>query len=44
MRWLTHLGSARVTIGVGLALVAVGEQLVGLAALFALTTRMPCRS
>ncbi|HYU28530.1 MAG TPA: phosphatase PAP2 family protein [Gemmatimonadales bacterium] len=38
MRWLTHLGSARVTIGIGLALVAVGEQLVGLAALFALTS------
>lgn len=38
MRWLTHLGSARVTIGIGLALVAVGEQLLGLAALFALTT------
>ena len=38
MRWLTHLGSARVRIGIGLALVAVGEQLVGLAALFALTS------
>jgi undecaprenyl-diphosphatase len=38
MRWLTHLGSARITIGIGLALVAVGEQLLGLAALFALTT------
>jgi undecaprenyl-diphosphatase len=38
MRWVTHLGSARVTIGVGLCLVAVGEQLLGLAALFALTT------
>ena len=38
MRWLTHLGSARVTIGVGLVLVAVGERLLGLAALFALTT------
>ena len=38
MRWLTHLGSARVTIGVGLALVAAGERLLGLAALFALTT------
>jgi len=38
MRWLTHLGGARVTIGSGLVLVAVGEQLLGLAALFALTT------
>jgi undecaprenyl-diphosphatase len=38
MRWLTHLGGARVTIGTGLLLVAVGEQLLGLAALFALTT------
>lgn len=38
MRWLTHLGGARVTIGMSLALVAVGERLLGLAALFALTT------
>ena len=38
MRWLTHLGGARVTIGIGLLLVAAGEQLLGLAALFALTT------
>ena len=38
MRWLTHLGGARVMIGIGLVLVAVGEQLLGLAALFALTT------
>jgi undecaprenyl-diphosphatase len=38
MRWLTHLGSARVTIGIGLLLVAAGEQLLGLAALFALST------
>lgn len=38
MRWLTHAGGARATIGVGLLLVAVGEQLLGLAALFALTT------
>jgi undecaprenyl-diphosphatase len=37
MRWLTHLGGARVTIGIGLLLVAIGEQLVGLAALVALT-------
>jgi undecaprenyl-diphosphatase len=38
MRWLTHAGGARVTIGAGLLLVAAGEQLLGLAALFALTT------
>ena len=38
MRWLTHLGGARVTIGIGLLLVAAGEQLLGFAALFALTT------
>jgi undecaprenyl-diphosphatase len=38
MRRLTHLGGARVSIGVGLVLVAAGEQLLGLAALFALTT------
>jgi len=38
IRWVTHLGGARVTIGFGLALVAAGEQLLGLAALFALTT------
>ena len=38
MRWLTHAGGARVTIGAGLLLMAAGEQLVGLAALFALTT------
>jgi undecaprenyl-diphosphatase len=38
MRWLTHLGGARATIGIGLALIALGEQLLGLAALFALTT------
>ena len=38
MRWLTHLGGARVTIGISLALVAVGGPLLGLAALFALTT------
>ncbi len=38
MRRLTHLGGARVSIGVGLLLVAAGEQLLGLAALFALTT------
>ncbi|HEY7193433.1 MAG TPA: phosphatase PAP2 family protein [Gemmatimonadales bacterium] len=38
MRWLTHLGGARVMIGIGLLLIAVGEQLLGVAALFALTT------
>jgi len=38
MRWVTHLGSARVTIGIGLALIAAGEQVLGLAALFALST------
>ena len=38
MRWLTHLGGARMTIGIGLLLVAIGEQMLGLAALFALTT------
>src|SRR5262245_54574325 len=38
MRWLTHAGGARITIGTGLLLVAAGEQLLGLAALFALTT------
>ena len=38
MRWLTHLGGARMTIGIGLLLIAAGEQLLGLAALFALTT------
>jgi undecaprenyl-diphosphatase len=40
MRWraVTHLGGARVTIGIGLLLIAVGEQLLGVATLFALTT------
>jgi len=38
MRWLTHLGGARATIGISLLLVAAGEQLLGFAALFALTT------
>lgn len=38
MRRLTNLGSARVSIGAGLLLVAAGEQLLGLAALFALTS------
>jgi undecaprenyl-diphosphatase len=35
MRWLTHLGGARVTIGAGLALIAAGEQRLGIAALLA---------
>lgn len=38
MRTLTHLGGARVSIAIGLLLVASGEPLLGLAALFALTT------
>ena len=38
MRRLTHLGGARTSIGVGLLLIAGGEQLLGLAALSALTT------
>jgi undecaprenyl-diphosphatase len=38
MRKLTHLGGARVSIGIGLILIAAGEQLLGLAALFALTS------
>ena len=29
MRWLTHLGGARVTIGTGLGLIAVGDREVG---------------
>jgi undecaprenyl-diphosphatase len=37
MRWLTHLGGARVTLGVGLALMAVGQPRLGLAALLANT-------
>jgi len=38
MRWLTHLGGGRMTIGIALLLIAIGEQMLGLAALFALTT------
>ncbi len=30
MRWITHLGGARATLGIGLALVALGEARVGL--------------
>jgi len=37
MRWLTHLGGARFTLGVGLALVALGQPRLGLAALLANT-------
>ncbi|HEV2670605.1 MAG TPA: phosphatase PAP2 family protein [Gemmatimonadales bacterium] len=37
MRWLTHLGGARVTIGAGLGLIAVGARQLGLATLVALT-------
>lgn len=37
MRWLTHLGGARVTIGTGLGLIAVGDRPVGLAVLVAVT-------
>src|SRR6266699_3093984 len=36
MRWATHLGGARATIGTGLLLVAVGERRLGLAVLVAL--------
>ncbi len=35
MRWITHLGGARVTLGIGLALAAFGETRLGLAALVA---------
>jgi len=35
MRWLTHLGGARITLGVGLALIAVGAPRLGLATLLA---------
>ena len=37
MRWITHLGGARVTIGAGLLLVAGGERQLGLAVLIALS-------
>lgn len=37
MRWLTQLGGARVTIGTGLALIAVGDRDVGVAVVVALT-------
>ncbi len=35
MRWMTHLGGARATLAVGLALVALGEPRLGLTALLA---------
>lgn len=35
MRWLTHLGGARLTIGIGLALVALGDVRLGAAVLLA---------
>jgi undecaprenyl-diphosphatase len=35
MRWLTHLGGARVTIGVGALTLALGETRLGLAMLVA---------
>ncbi|MDP3909891.1 MAG: phosphatase PAP2 family protein [Gemmatimonadales bacterium] len=35
MRWVTHLGGARVTIGLGLVLMAAGAVRLGLAALIA---------
>ncbi|HVH68664.1 MAG TPA: phosphatase PAP2 family protein [Gemmatimonadales bacterium] len=35
MRWLTHLGGARITLGIGVALVALGEPRLGLRALLA---------
>jgi len=37
MRWITHLGGARVTIAAGLLLTAAGEQRLGIATLTALT-------
>ncbi|HEV8303366.1 MAG TPA: phosphatase PAP2 family protein [Gemmatimonadales bacterium] len=35
MRWITHLGGARATIGAALGLVAMGQRQLGLAALVA---------
>jgi membrane-associated phospholipid phosphatase len=35
MRWLTHLGGARITLGIGVALAALGEPRLGLTALLA---------
>jgi undecaprenyl-diphosphatase len=38
MRWITHLGGARVTVGIGFALLAAGALRLGLAALVANAT------
>ena len=35
MRWITHLGGARVTLGVGLTLIVLGEPQLGFATLLA---------
>lgn len=35
MRWITHLGGARVTLGIGLALMALGQTRLGAATLLA---------
>lgn len=35
MRWITHLGGARVTLGIGLAVAALGETRLGLSVLVA---------
>lgn len=35
MRWITHLGGARVTLGIGLVLAALGEPRLGVAVLVA---------
>jgi undecaprenyl-diphosphatase len=35
MLWITHLGGARITLGIGVVLVACGEPRVGVAALLA---------
>jgi undecaprenyl-diphosphatase len=35
MRWITHLGGARVTLGIGLVLAAFGETRLGVAVLAA---------
>jgi undecaprenyl-diphosphatase len=35
MRWVTHLGGARATLGVGVVLVVLGEPRLGLAVLLA---------
>jgi undecaprenyl-diphosphatase len=35
MRWITHLGGTRLTLGAGLALIGLGEARLGLTALLA---------